>query len=134
MGPVIATAVLYMKIGCRKSSIIISFQAVLFKLGHDSEFFAATDQPNSILTHRSLPAFDRRGLVRWFEKQRKNSEYGKFNRVLRQVHQQSLGGENDVRCEVLYGKFKLNPSTGVRTRQVRIYCTIYQKKKHYNLG
>ena len=39
MGPVIATAVLYMKIGCRKSSIIISFQAVLFKLGHDSEFF-----------------------------------------------------------------------------------------------
>ncbi|CAL1169150.1 unnamed protein product [Cladocopium goreaui] len=30
----------------------------------------------------------RRGLVRWFEKQRKNSEYGRFNRVLQQVHQQ----------------------------------------------
>ncbi|CAK9118523.1 unnamed protein product [Durusdinium trenchii] len=30
----------------------------------------------------------RRGLVRWFEKQRKNNEYGRFNRVLQEVHQQ----------------------------------------------
>eukprot|EP00439_Symbiodinium_sp_Y106_P005937 s4972_g1.t1 len=30
----------------------------------------------------------RRGLVRWFEKQRKGKEYGRFNRVLQEVHQQ----------------------------------------------
>ncbi|CAJ1416719.1 unnamed protein product, partial [Effrenium voratum] len=30
----------------------------------------------------------RRGLVRWFEKQRKNKEYARFNRVLQEVHEQ----------------------------------------------
>ena len=29
--------------------------------------------------------------MRWFEKQRKQSEYGRFNRVLQQVHQQFFG-------------------------------------------
>ena len=37
----------------------------------------------------------RRGLVRWFEKQRKNKEYARFNRVLQEVHEQ-LPGERGL--------------------------------------
>lgn len=36
----------------------------------------------------------RRGMVRWFERQRKNKEYGKFNRVLQEVHKQRHGHEH----------------------------------------